>query len=505
MATTTPTPEAPAEAPQAKKKFSFPAALTVLGMVTVLVWVAAFFIPSGSYDRDEFGSPIIGSYQAVDSSQTFLDRLVDLLIAPVNGLYGIQSAETGVIQPFGSGTLFGAAGVFLFILAIGSFMTAVFQTGAMDRAIARLAHASRERGWLLLTALIVLFSLLGSTMGFADETLGFYALIIPLTLALGYDRLVAVGAVFVPSAVGAMASTVNPFSIGVASGEAGVSIGDGIVLRVVLWVVLTGLTVAYVLWYAARIKKDPSRSIMPEQAPASVSASVVEPLTRRQIGVIIVMIATFALMIFSVIPWSSVLPGEWDAAFAWELGWWFPELIALFIVGTIVVGLVGGLGEKGIAAAFAKGSGDFIGPALVVMLARGVTVILNNSQTIDTILYAMEQAVAQASSAGFTALVFVLNSLLAVIVPSSSGHAALAMPLLAPLSDFANVGRELTITTWNAGARWMGILMPTNGVLMGGLAIAAVGYNKYVKFIWPLMAALLVAALAVLLIATSLG
>lgn len=504
MTTTSATETSAPEAPQ-KKTFSFPAALTVLGLVTILVWVAAFFIPAGTYDRDDHGSPVIGSYQPVESTQTFSERLVDLLIAPVNGLYGIQSPDTGFIAPFGSGTLFGAAGVFLFILAIGSFMTAVFATGAMDRAIARLAHAARERGWLLLTALIVLFSLLGSTMGFADETLGFYALIIPLALALGYDRLVAVGAVFVPSAVGAMASTVNPFSIGVASGEAGVSIGEGIVLRVALWVVLTGITIAYVLWYAARVKKDPSRSILPERTPAVVDAKAVEPLSRRQIGVIAVMALTFGLMIFSVIPWSSVLPGEWDAAFAWELGWWFPELIALFIVGTVVVGIVGGLGEKGIAAAFAKGSGDFIGPALVVMLARGVTVILNNSQTIDTILYAMEQAVASASSAGFTALVFVLNAFLAIIVPSSSGHAALAMPLLAPLSDFAGVGRELTITAWNAGARWMGVLMPTNGVLMGGLAIAAVGYNKYVRFIWPLMVALLVASLAVLLVATSLG
>lgn len=504
MSTTTPT-KSTAPAPPKKRAFQFPSAITILGLVTVLVWIAAFFIPAGQYERDEVGSPIIGSYTPVESSQTFLDRLVDLLIAPVNGLYGIQNQETGFIAPFGQGALFGAAGVFLFILAIGAFMTAVFATGAMDRAIARLAHAARNRGWLLLTALIVLFSLLGSTMGFADETLGFYALLIPLTLALGYDRLVAVGAIFVPSAVGAMASTVNPFSIGVASGEAGISIGEGIGPRVVLWVVLTTLNVLYVLWYARRIKADPSRSIMPETEPLTVSASADEPMTRRQIGVIVVMALTFALMIFSVIPWSSVLPGEWDAAFAWELGWWFPELIALFIIGTIVVGIVGGLGEKGIATAFAKGAGDFIGPALVVMLARGVTVILNNSQTIDTILYAMEQAVASASSAGFTVLVFVINAGLAVIVPSSSGHAALAMPLLAPLSDFAEVSRSLVITTWNAGARWMGLWMPTNGVLMGGLAIAAVGYNKYLRFIWPLMAGLLVAALVILLVATAIG
>lgn len=489
-----------------KKGFSFPAGITTLGIVAVIVWIAAFFIPSGRYQRDETGSPIPDSWAPVETGQTFIDRLIDLLISPINGLYGLQNPETGFIAPFGIGSLFGAAGVFLFILAIGAFMTAIFSTGALDRAVARLAYATRNRGWLLLTSLIVLFSLLGSTMGFSDETLGFYALIIPLALALGYDRLVAVGAVFVPAAVGAMASTVNPFSIGVASGEAEVSIGDGIGLRIVLWVLLTGVNIAYVLWYAARVKADPSKSIMPETTPPIAASADIEKMTRRQVGVIVVMALTFALMIFSVIPWTELLQPENEYyTFAWDLGWWFPELIALFIVGTIVVGIVGGLGEKGTASAFTKGAGDFIGPALIVVIARGVTVILNNSQTIDTILAAMETAVASVSDAGFTLLVFLLNAGLAVIVPSSSGHAALAMPLLAPLADIAGVGRELVITIWNTGARWMGIWMPTNGVLMGGLAIAAVGYNKYIRFIWPLMVALLVVTLAVLLVATAIG
>lgn len=495
----------PGAAPN-KPGFSFPAGITTLGIVAILVWVAAFFIPSGQYQRDESGSPIPGTWEAVETGQTFWERLVDLLISPINGLYGLQNPETGFIAPFGVGSLFGAAGVFLFILAIGAFMTAVFSTGALDQAVARLAYAARDRGWLLLTALIILFSLLGSTMGFSDETLGFYALIIPLALALNYDRLVAVGAIFVPASVGAMASTVNPFSIGVASGEAGVSIGDGIVLRIILWFALTGVNIGYVLWYAARVKADPSKSIMPETSLAQNISGEITPMTRRQVWVIVVMALTFGLMIFSVIPWSNLLmPDDEYYTFAWDLGWWFPELIALFIVGTIIVGVVGGLGEKGTASAFTKGAGDFIGPALIVVIARGVTVILNNSQTIDTILAAMEQAVASASSAGFTALVFALNAGLAVIVPSSSGHAALAMPLLAPLADFAGVGRDLVITVWNTGARWMGLWMPTNGVLMGGLAIAAVGYNKYIRFIWPLMVALLVVSLTILLIATAMG
>ena len=136
--------------------------------------------------------------------------------------------------------------MFLFVLAIGAFITVMFATGALDRGIARLAHRTRDRGWLLIVAIMAVFSLLGSVEGMAEETLGFYALIVPLMLALGYDRMVAVGVIIVGAGVGVMGSTVNPFSIGVASGFADMSIGDGIVLRLVMWIVLTAVAIAYV-------------------------------------------------------------------------------------------------------------------------------------------------------------------------------------------------------------------------------------------------------------------
>ncbi|UCR90217.1 YfcC family protein [Mycetocola spongiae] len=490
---------------RSRRKFEFPSAFTVLVIVTLLVWIAVFFIPSGQYEKEADGSPIVGTFQNVPAPQNFGERVIDFFLAPINGLYGILNHETGMIQPFGAGSLFGAVGVFMFVLAIGAFMTVVFQTGAMDRGIARLAFATRKRGWLLIASVMVLFSLLGSTMGFAEETLGFYALIVPLMLALGYDRLVAVGSIFLAAGVGAMASTVNPFSIGVASGEAGVSIGDGIVLRIILWVVLTTITVLYVLRYARKIKANPAASILAGDSAAGAeepgaAPGIPEALSGRQKAVLVVTGLAFATMIFSVIPWSSVLPVEKDYPFAWELGWWFPELTALFIVGAVVVGFIGGLGEKGIAAAIGKGAGDFIFPAIVILLARGVTVILNNTQTIDTMLHAMEQLVVGASAGFFAVLVFLINAPLAILVPSSSGHATLAMPLLAPLGDFAGIDRSLVITAWNAGARWMGLIMPTNAVLMGGIALAGVGYNKYARFVLPLMAVLLVVTLVFLVI-----
>src|SRR5687768_18610937 len=124
-----------------KKGFQFPSTMTVLIIVTLLVWIAAFLIPSGTYSRDDDGVPAPGSYEQIDSPQDFGERVGDFFLAPINGFYGIQNAETGTVEPFGEGTLFGAVGVFAFVLAIGAFMTMVVKTGALDVAIGKLAYA----------------------------------------------------------------------------------------------------------------------------------------------------------------------------------------------------------------------------------------------------------------------------------------------------------------------------------------------------------------------------
>src|SRR6516225_12010741 len=217
----------PALAPTEKRKRGFPAPVTILAFVLILVWIAAFFIPSGQYKLDVSGSPIAGSFSYVASPLDFRGRVQDLLLAPVNGMYGIRDPETGQVGPFNKGTMFGSVEVFLFILSIGGFMTVVFATGALDRGIHHLSYRFRERGPVLIAILTVLFGVLGSIKGWSDETLGFYAMMVPLMIALGYDRLVTVAVVTVAPFVGALASTINPFMTGIGSSKAGVSIADG--------------------------------------------------------------------------------------------------------------------------------------------------------------------------------------------------------------------------------------------------------------------------------------
>ncbi len=514
---------APVVSGKQPRKFSFPSAFTVLFGVTVVVWVLAFVIPTGSYKVDaDTGGPVPGSYHSVDAGLSFTDRLMELFLAPVNGLYGIKASDGGFIGPYESGELFGAAGVFLFVIAIGIFITMSLETGAIDTGIARVAERFGSRGSVLIVILMVLFSVGGTTEGMAEETLGFYALVVPLMLSLGYDRMVAAGTILVGAGVGVLASTVNPFATGVASDAAGISIGDGIGLRFLMYVVLVPVGILFVLRYARRVKADPStsrvaltatdrqvagRSVASSGKPARQAAEVVAPvpiLTGRQKAVLAVVAFTFAFMIFTIVPWAQVINGPDAASYGWQFDWYFPELAALFIVMSLVVGLIGGLGEKRLTDTLVRGAGDFVGVGLIIVLARGVTVIMNNSLITDTVLHSMENVVSDTSSGVFGALMFFVNIPLAFLVPSTSGHAALAMPILAPLADFAGVSRAIVVTAFQSASGVVNLITPTSAVVMGGLALAKVRYDEYLRFVLPLVGILFVLCTVIIAVGASL-
>jgi uncharacterized ion transporter superfamily protein YfcC len=517
-------PSAPPSAEPQKKKFKFPTAFTVLFFVLLIVWALSFIVPSGSYSYVACGEdnpkPIPGSYQATDVDATFKDKLYDLWLSPVNGLYGIQAppeenaepspelqkkAEEvcgpdneavlfggkGVIGPYESGDLFGSVAVFFFVLAIGAFITVTMNTGALDAGIGRLTHRFRKRGSVLIVILMIVFSLGGTTYGMAEETLGFYALIVPIFVALGYDRLVGAGVIMLGAGVGTMASTVNPFATGVASAGADIELGNGIVLRLLMYLVLTITTILFVLRYASKVKKDPSKSLTtPAAGDDTLLADEANPpaMTGQQKVVIWIFMLTFVLMIFSVIPWSD-FNENWDT---FTLGWYFPELAALFLVAAIIIGLIGRLGEEGMVNSIVAGMGDFMGAAFIIAVARGVTVIMNNSGITDTVLSSLEGVVSSMSGALFGVVMFIVNIPLAFLVPSSSGHATLAMPIMAPLADFAGVSRAVVVTAYQSASGWVNLFTPTSAIVMGGLTLAKVGYDKYLRFVWPLLALLFV-------------
>lgn len=485
-----------------KRRFSFPSAFTVLAVVTVLVWLVAMVLPTGAYEMNDAGRPVPGTYHSVQTELTFTDRLMQLFLAPINGLYGVKNLDTGFIGPYESGELYGAAGVFLFVLAIGIFTTMGLRTGAIENGIASVSRRFAQRGSLLIVVLMVLFSIGGTTNGMSEETLGFYALLVPLMLTLGYDRMAAAATILIGAGIGVLASTVNPFSTGVASAAAEISIGDGIGLRFLMYLVLTTVSVLYVVRYARRVKRDPARSLVgapTADGPTAAERAATESdttLTGRQKVVLLVVAATFLLMIFSIIPWAQVIGGPDAPSYPWQLDWYFPELAALFVVASIVIGFIGGLGEKELTSTLVRGAGDFIGVGLIIVLARGVTVIMNNAYITDTVLHSMKDIVSGTSSAVFGAVMFLINLPLAFLIPSSSGHAGLAMPILAPLADFAGVSRATVVTALQSAHGILNMVAPTSAVVMGGLALAEVPYQRYLRFVGPLLLILVVLCVA---------
>jgi uncharacterized ion transporter superfamily protein YfcC len=522
--------EQPTTTEPGKRRLRFPTAFTVLFFVLLIVWGLTFVIKPGSYTYVSCDGgnpkPIPGTYQSAEVDLTFTDRLKDLWLSPVNGLYGIrepaapigeptadQTAQAqqacgegvpaevvsapGNTGPYNTGDLAGAVQVFFFVLAIGAFITVTLRTGALDAGIARVTHRFRSRGLLLVTILMVIFSIGGTTYGMAEETLGFYVLLIPIMVGIGFDRMVGVATIMIGAGIGTLASTVNPFATGVASDAAGIPLGDGIALRLLMYVVLTIVAILYVLRYARKVKKSPEKSLVygdVDEGEAGLdemdaaAGHEPPPMSGRQKAVLWVFGLTFLLMIFSVIPWSDFN----DAWEAWTLGWYFPELAALFLVGAVVIGLIGGLGEEKMVGAIVAGMGDFMGAAFIIALARGVTVIMNNAGITDTVLNSLESVVSGLSSAAFATMMFVVNIPLAFLVPSSSGHATLAMPIMAPLADFAGVSRAIVVTAYQSASGWVNLFTPTSAIVMGGLALAKVRYDKYIRFIAPLLAILFV-------------
>jgi uncharacterized ion transporter superfamily protein YfcC len=199
--------------------------------------------------------------------------------------------------------------------------------------------------------------------------------------------------------------------------------------------------------------------------------------------------ATFLTMIYGFIPWNDL----WQQGFGNDFplptfhDFYFPEAAALFLVMSVVVGHIARLGEEGTVTTIVAGASDFLGAALIVMLARGITVVMKNAYMTDTILHWMENAVAGASQSRFAVLAFIVNLPIAFLVPSSSGHAALVMPIMAPLADFAGVSRALVVTAYQSASGLVNLVTPTSAVIMGGLALSKVGYDRYLRFVWPFL------------------
>jgi uncharacterized ion transporter superfamily protein YfcC len=493
---------APAPDEEPKRRFTLPSAYTILFALIIVTAILTWIIPAGRYQLNAEGSPIPGTYKEVPSSPQRILR--DSLNAPINGLYGIQDKATGNVGPFNSGELFGAIDVALFILVIGGFIGITMKTGAIQAAIALLVRKLKGKERWLIPLLMTVFAIGGTTFGMAEESLAFYVLIITVMIAAGYDALVGAAVILLGAGIGVLGSTVNPFATGIASGFANISLSDGLVGRLIILIVGLAFGIWFVLRYAEKVRKDPTKSLvfdMKQSNEEHFSAGTggdgeLIAMTGEQKVVLGLFGGAFLVMIYGVIPWEDLgigLPTLW---------WWFPEMTASFLLFAIIIGLVGGMKEGELTSTFVEGAKDLLGVALIIGIARGITVVMNNGQITDTVLHWAETALGDVGEAAFAVVMYVLFLPLSFLIPSSSGLATVSMPIMAPLADFAGVNRALVVTAYQSASGLLNLVTPTSAVVMGGLAIARVPYGKYLRWVWPLLAVLAVLTIVVLAGAT---
>jgi uncharacterized ion transporter superfamily protein YfcC len=480
-----------------KKAFTFPTAFTILFLLLVVIALATWIVPAGSYDYNESGEPIPGTYHQVPSNPQAL--LSSALKGPINGMYGIQD-ETGNVDVWNYGSLFGAIDVAMFVLIIGGFLGVTMKTGAINSGIAWVVSKLKGKEKWMFPILMVIFAIGGTSYGMAEETLAFYALIITVMLAAGYDALSAAALILLGAGIGCLGSTVNPFATGIASGFAGTTISDGLVGRLVLLFVGTAIGIFFVMRYAEKVKKDPTKSLIydmkseneKQYLAAKAEGTEFEKFTTRHIVILVFFFLAFVVMVYGVIPWADLglaIPTWW---------WWFPEMTANFLFFGILIGIIGKLSEKDLVDTFVNGARDMLGVALIIGVARGVTVIMTNGLITDTVLYWAEQAVSGLSSVGFIIVTYLLYIPLSFLIPSSSGLATVSMPIMAPLAGFAGVSPALVVTAYQAASGIVNLVTPTSAVVMGGLAIARVGYGVWWKFVAVVLALLFVLTIIVL-------
>ncbi|WP_027109012.1 YfcC family protein [Lacticigenium naphthae] len=492
-----------------KKLFSMPSSFTVLFIIIAIMAVLTWFVPAGSYEVDEAGSIMSGTFSYVDQQP---QGIWDVFMAPVKGMIGTEGTP-------------GAIEVSLFILVIGGFLGVVDKTGALDAGIAQVVSANRGKEKMLIPILMFIFALGGTTYGMAEETIAFYPLIIPVMIAVGFDTLVAVSVVLLGAGVGVLASTVNPFATGVASQALGISPGEGIIWRLIMFVVLYAIAVAYVYRYAMKVEKDPEKSLVYEDFEKNKEKFKIEKteekMNSRQKIVIALFGLSFLIMILGLVPWT-MLNENWTIFETLNDGlmsipvlgtllgqqmvplgdWYFMEITMLFFMMAVIIGLFYRMPEGEIVESFMSGARDLMSVALVVAIARGIQVVMNEGSITATILHFGEVNLSGLSPVLFSVLTYIFYIPMSFLIPSTSGLAAATMGIMGPLGVFVGVAEHIVITAYQSASGIVNLITPTSGVVMGALAIAGISLTTWWKYTAKLIVIIFVASSIIIGIAT---
>ncbi|WP_256742116.1 YfcC family protein, partial [Cronobacter sakazakii] len=433
-------------------RFKFPSAYTILFVLIALVAALTWVVPAGKYQmamNETLGKevPVAGTYAPVEAHP---QDITAILLAPVDGLYNHVTYTAGAID------------VALFVLIIGGFLGVVNKTGAIDAGIERVTERLHGKEEWMIPILMALFAAGGTIYGMAEESLPFYTLLVPVMMAARFDPLVAAATVLLGAGIGTLGSTINPFATVIAANAAGIPFTSGIWLRVALLVIGWVICVLWVMRYARRVRQDPSLSVVADQWEANRAhflgsrSGEMLPFTATRKVILVIFAASFAVMIYGVA----------------VRGWWMGEISGVFLAAAIITGVVARMSEEAFTSTFIDGARDLLGVALIIGIARGIVVVMDNGIITHTILHSAENLVSGLSTTVFINVTYWIEVVLSFLVPSSSGLAVLTMPIMAPLADFAHVGRDLVVTAYQSASGIVNLITPTSAVVMGGLAIA---------------------------------
>jgi len=464
-----------------KSRFQVPHTLVILFGMVILAQIFAYLVPAGSFERVANAA---GRLQVVPGSFQFTPDAPAL--SPWASLTAVPKGFSGAHE------------IIFFVLIIGGAFAVLRATGAVDATMGALLSRWGNRPFWLVAGGTFLFAIGSSTIGFGEEYFPFVPVLIALALALGYDRVTGVGIIMIGYGVGYGAATINPFNVLIAQNIAGVQPLSGLAFRIVLMVVFLPIGIHHVWSYSKKVARDPTASLVADVSPPeglSISSGHVEgeadyPAmdTSHKLVLAAVGIA-MAVIVYGLSQWN----------------WYLVEMQGVFVALTLIMAAIARMSPDRTAVEFGVGAASLTSTALLIGVARGIQVVLNDGGVVDTLVYGISLPLENLPGALSAVGMFFVQSISNFFIPSGSGQAYVTMPIMAPLSDLVGVSRQVAVLAFQFGDGFSNILVPTQAVLVGALAMAEIPYDRWLRFILPFMVKIWIVGSIALAVAVWIG
>ncbi len=460
--------ELPEQQPKLLEKGINP--FVLMFIVIVIATVLTYILPAGEYERvEKEGRTVVDptTFEFVESS-------------PVGLLEMFNSIHLGMIE---------GAPIILFVFMFGGALGIMQATGALDSFIKFVSIRFGRKEKLFIPLMVFIFASLGTLIGSAEDSLVYIVIIVPMTIALGFDALTGFAIVMLGTlATGFATGITNPFNVGVAQSIAELPIYSGMGLRIAIFAVYFIVTVLYIYFHAMKVKKNPELGEYGKYGRQTKTTPDKNfKISIRHRIALFVLLLSFIVLIYGVI----------------KFGWYISEIGGLFLFSGIIMGIIGGLSANKIANGFISGARDMVQGALIIGVAYAIVVIVTNGGLLDTILYYSASLVEQFPPAINAIGMFIIQLFLNFIVPSGSGQAGLTLPIMTPLADLIGVTRQTAVLAFQLGDGISNMVFPTSGVLLAGLALAGISYTKWIKWVLPFLLIQVTVAVIFLIIAQS--